>query len=113
MQNLDMITCEHQILDIICKCYDKRYVGKLKIAELHPGYDVALFLGTDYQPIHIAAALSWDDYLNYFESEVRKRHLSHDKYYTGYQTNVHKPHEMNPDIEDDFEIGRKYSRHYN
>jgi hypothetical protein len=43
MENL-----EHQIRDIICKCYNRRYTGRLEIKFLNPGFDVALFLNTDY-----------------------------------------------------------------
>lgn len=86
MQNLDMENLEHQIRDIICKCYNRRYTGRLEIKFLNPGFDVALFLNTDYQPIHIAAQLPLEEYLQFFEKEIRLRHLSHNKYYTGYQT---------------------------
>jgi hypothetical protein len=48
MRNLDMENLEHQIRDIICKCYNRRYTGRLEIKFLNPGFDVALFLNTDY-----------------------------------------------------------------
>ena len=78
---------EQAILDIICKRYRSKYVGPLKITELPGGgWDVAICLMNEEKPLHIAAQLEWDDFLKYFDEEIRKRHLHHTHYYTGYQS---------------------------
>lgn len=81
-----MVSIKQAILDIILKCYDRCYVGPLRVKELPGGgYDVQLGFQNDEKPIHIAAQMDKKDFLKYFEQEMRKRHLAHDHFYTGYQ----------------------------
>lgn len=96
MQKVILELTEQVIRDIIAKCYNKCYIGKIQIKKFGQGYDVALYLNADYQAIHIAADIDKKNYLKFFEEEIRKRHLGDIYFYTGYQTNIYEPHQAVP-----------------
>lgn len=78
-----------KILDLIYKIYNRCYIGKLEVTPLNPiGYDISMELHSDERPLHIAAELSDDEFLKFFEKELRSRHLATDHFYTGYMTDL-------------------------
>ena len=81
-----MDSLKQAILDIIYRCYEKHYIGPMKVKALPGGgWDLQLGFQNEEKPLHIAAQLEDKDFLKYVESEIRKRHLSHEHFYTGYQ----------------------------
>lgn len=79
------------ILDTITKVYKKCYIGRLDIVKFkHGGYDVSIYLDCDERPLHIAAQLEFEDFLQYFEQELRRARLTDSHYYTGYKTFNHQ-----------------------
>lgn len=78
-----------KILDLICAIYHCCYTGKLEVTPLDPiGYDVSMELYSDERHLHIAAELPDDEFLQFFEKELRLRHLATDHFYTGYMTDL-------------------------
>lgn len=76
---------EEKILELIRKVYNRNYVGKLKVNKLPNGYQVILGLNNIDKPLTISADLEDDDFLKFFEQELRDRHLHYSHYSEGYR----------------------------
>lgn len=90
------IKYDQVIRDLIYKVYGKCYIGKLKIKHLQPvGYELLLMLDCDEKPLHIAAQLQWNEFLEFIEKELRIRHLHTTSYYTGYKIDEYDERRIN------------------
>jgi hypothetical protein len=59
--------------------YHKRYIGKLKITKLHPGYSIEFGLNTPEAPYVICATLEDKEFLEYLRKQIKNssRFLEH------------------------------------
>lgn len=77
---------EDAIRQIIYELYDCVYTGKLRVKPLDPvGYEMTMELQSDERPLHLAAQLEKEDFLNFIREELRKSHFNSDHFYTGYK----------------------------
>ncbi len=80
-----MNNLEKQILDIIAKRYQRKYVGGIKVTKLISGYKLVLDLGNpDKKMIQISADYeSEEDFLKFIEQELISRQLERVQFFRG------------------------------
>ena len=80
-----MNNLEKQILDIIEKRYQRKYVGGIKVTKLISGYKLVLDLGNpDKKMIQISADYeSEEDFLKFIEQELISRQLERVQFFRG------------------------------
>ena len=70
------------ILECITKVTGKCYIRNVYIKKLKPfGFDVALGYDEPNTHLHIMGQFNEEDFLKYFEKELKTRHLHYDKYF--------------------------------
>lgn len=80
---------EEQVRQLIERIYCYKYVGRIRITELHTaegglrGYLIDFGLNRDERPLSIAIDGTAEDCLKYLEKDLRQRRLHYDKYYFG------------------------------
>ena len=76
---------EKQILDIIEKRYERKYVGGIEVKKLLSGYKLVLDLGNpDRRMIQISYdCKSEEDFLKYIEKELISRQLERVQFFRG------------------------------
>lgn len=64
---------EQVIREYILDIYKKKYVGKIKIQKLNPGYSIHLGMSTPEKPLVICGQLEDSDFLKFLKEELRTK----------------------------------------
>lgn len=89
MKEIAMNPYEKDLATLITKVYCKEYIGKLKVEELKDykeniiGYHVEMF--NPEKPLTINKEGTWEEFLEFFEKELRFRAFHTIIYSEGYQ----------------------------
>lgn len=85
---------EQAILELICRIYCKKYIGRLKVEDIfssfpyevkHIGYTLKMDLNKDEAPYVLSKEGDEKDFLEFIEKELRNASLVSTDYFTAIQ----------------------------